>query len=258
LGGVERVELGVEINLFQLIHQDHRRIPVASDVARRDGDTQALVGSVAELLHDRAGLRTVLLDVGVIPRQRLQHVGRHPQSPLGNGCIAPPISPSPAVMMSMNDLRSRLSDIARRKSGLSKGGAPRLTSRLRPTLAENIGQTACGAWFFDVLQLRHRHAGEKIRLSRHESQQAGRDVFYDRVFDTVEMRLARFPVIWVLATRMTWLGWNSTSLNGPCRSGGCACRARDVAGIDWRPAVASNAETRLCALEVESDFEVAV
>ena len=60
--------------------------------------------------------------------------------------------------MSINDLRSRLSDIARRSSGLSKGGASRLTIRLRLTLAENIADRL-RRLVFDVLQLRHRDAG---------------------------------------------------------------------------------------------------
>src|SRR5207237_1992931 len=81
LGGVERFELGVEINLFQLIHQDHRRVPIAGDIARRHRDTQTFVGSVAELFHDRAGLRAVRLDIRVISGQRLQHVGRHSPEP---------------------------------------------------------------------------------------------------------------------------------------------------------------------------------
>jgi hypothetical protein len=38
-------------------------------------------------------------------------------------------------------------------------------------------------------------SGRLIRLSRDKGQQARRDVFDDRVFDAVEMRLARFPVI---------------------------------------------------------------
>ena len=43
-----------------------------------------------------------------------------PQTPSGGGSIAPPISPCPSVMMSMNALRSRLSAIARRKCGVEK------------------------------------------------------------------------------------------------------------------------------------------
>ena len=68
-----------------------------------------------------------------------------PQSPLGGGCMTAPTSPSPSVRISMNALRSRESDIARRRSGLSKGGASRLTIRLRATLPVNMSQIASGA-----------------------------------------------------------------------------------------------------------------
>src|SRR5712691_11299297 len=49
--------------------------------------------------------------------------------------------------MSIKALRSRLSDIALRILGLSKGGALRLTSRLRAVFDITISQIACGAWF---------------------------------------------------------------------------------------------------------------
>jgi len=147
LGGVERVELGVEINLFQLIHQDHRRIPVASDVARRDVITQALVGSVAELLHDRAGLRTVLLVSGSYPGNVFSMSAGIPQSPPRQRLHRPP----DFALACGNDVDERLAVETERhrpsQIGIVEGRRTRLTSRLRPTLAENIWQTACGAWF---------------------------------------------------------------------------------------------------------------
>jgi len=48
--------------------------------------------------------------------------------------------------MSIKALRSKLSDIARRRSGLSKGGLSRLTSTLRLTFAATVSQITCGAW----------------------------------------------------------------------------------------------------------------
>src|SRR6516164_3694877 len=51
----------------------------------------------------------------------------------------------------MNALRSRVSDIARLISGLSKGGLSRLTRRFRGVLDVTISQIACGAWFFTSL-----------------------------------------------------------------------------------------------------------
>jgi hypothetical protein len=51
----------------------------------------------------------------------------------------------------MNAWRSKLSAIACRRSGLSKGGLSRLTirPRLRPT--GPISHSACGIWFFMTL-----------------------------------------------------------------------------------------------------------
>jgi hypothetical protein len=49
-------------------------------------------------------------------------------------------------MMSMNAWRSKVSASARRRSGLSKGGLSRLSSRLvLPPVVRN-SQTAFGAW----------------------------------------------------------------------------------------------------------------
>jgi hypothetical protein len=50
--------------------------------------------------------------------------------------------------MSMNALRSRLSAIARRISGLSKGGTLRLMIMFRLALRGAISQIACGAWLW--------------------------------------------------------------------------------------------------------------
>jgi hypothetical protein len=59
--------------------------------------------------------------------------------------MTPPMAPLPSVMISMNAFRSRLNAIARRRSGLSKGGVSRLISKLRLTFAETSSQIACGA-----------------------------------------------------------------------------------------------------------------
>jgi len=69
-----------------------------------------------------------------------------PQTPEGGGCMTPPMSPLPSPRMSMKTWWSMLSDIARRKSGLSKGGAFRLTSRLRGTFPVYIAHIAPGTW----------------------------------------------------------------------------------------------------------------
>ena len=76
-----------------------------------------------------------------------------PQTPSGGGCIAAPISPRPRVIISINALRSKLSDIARRRSGLSKGGLSRLTIRLRALAALTSSQITCDAWLLLSLRM---------------------------------------------------------------------------------------------------------
>jgi hypothetical protein len=51
----------------------------------------------------------------------------------------------------MKPLRSKLKAIARRRSGLSNGGALRLMSRLLLTLLGLSSQTASGTWVFTSL-----------------------------------------------------------------------------------------------------------
>ena len=70
------------------------------------------------------------------------------QTPSGPGSMVPPISPCPSVIMSIKALRSRVSDIARRSSALSKGGLSRLMIRVRLTFVGATSQIACGTWLF--------------------------------------------------------------------------------------------------------------
>src|SRR5271165_5009715 len=60
VGSVDRFELAVDVNLLQLVDQDHRRITVEGGVPRRHLDLEPVVRSVAELLHDVASFGSVL------------------------------------------------------------------------------------------------------------------------------------------------------------------------------------------------------
>jgi len=73
----------VDVDLLQLIDEDHRRVAVLRDVARGDLDRETVVRAVAVLFHQRAGLGAVLCDIGAIARQLGQTVGR--QAPLPGG-----------------------------------------------------------------------------------------------------------------------------------------------------------------------------
>src|SRR5882672_1331469 len=73
--------LAIDVDLLQLVDQDHRRVAQIWEVARRYLDLEAVISAVAELLHEPAGVRAVFLHIGVIARQGLQEIRRHaPQS----------------------------------------------------------------------------------------------------------------------------------------------------------------------------------
>ena len=59
--------------------------------------------------------------------------------------MVPPVSAWPWLMMSMKALRSIDSAMARRMSGLLKGGASRLRIRLVLLFIDAVSQIACGA-----------------------------------------------------------------------------------------------------------------
>ena len=67
-----------------------------------------------------------------------------PQIPSGGGIITAPIVNWPSPRMSIKPLRSRLNAIARRRSGLSNGGALRLITIVLLTLFGRSSQIACG------------------------------------------------------------------------------------------------------------------
>src|SRR5215469_6118058 len=77
VGGVNRFELAVDVDLLQLVDQDHCRVPQIWQVAHRYRNLEPVIGSITELLHDLAGFCAVFLDVGTVARQRVQDVSRH-------------------------------------------------------------------------------------------------------------------------------------------------------------------------------------
>ena len=94
----------------------------------------------------------------------------------------------------MNAWRSRLSAIACRRSGLSKGGTSRLTIRLRlmprrRQLADRLRHLA-----LDVLEQRDREAVREghVELAGDKRQDRRRQVVDDRILDAVEIRPALF------------------------------------------------------------------
>ena len=76
-GGLDRLELAVDINLLQLVDQDDAGIAIDRQVARRHLDLEPLAWPVAQLLHQRAALLAVLLHVAAIARELPQELVWH-------------------------------------------------------------------------------------------------------------------------------------------------------------------------------------
>src|SRR6516165_5651416 len=68
---VDSLQLAIDIDLFQLVDQDQRRVAPGRNIARCDGDGEPLVGARAELLHDLPRFGAPLRDIGTVARQSL-------------------------------------------------------------------------------------------------------------------------------------------------------------------------------------------
>src|SRR3954471_5051723 len=66
VGSLDRLEIAIDIYLFQLVDQDDGSVAVLRDVPRRLLGFNAIIGTVAELFHDRAGFAAVLLHIRVV------------------------------------------------------------------------------------------------------------------------------------------------------------------------------------------------
>src|SRR5271169_2481425 len=183
-----------------------------------------------------------------------------PHNPSGGGSIGPPIAPFPWPMMSMNAWRSNVNDIARLRSGLSKGGAPRLTMRLRLPFTRKLSQIASGTLSLDVLKLRKGDAEIDVGLAGDETQEARRYIPDDRPFNAVDIGSARFPVIGAAGERdrLVWLKLDEFERAGADRMLPHVAR-RHMTGVDRRPSRCQQGQKRgLRPLEVKGDLEIAV
>src|SRR6267142_48343 len=141
-----------------------------------------------------------------------------PHTPSGGGSIVPLTSPCPSPRMSIKDLRSRASATARRKSALSKGGAMAVEEQLGADISRSQLAARLRRLTFDVLQEWHRHlVGEgHVELAGDEREDRRRPVRDDSIFDTVEIRSPRFPVVGISRQpdRLVWLEFNK--FERPC------------------------------------------
>ena len=112
----------------------------------------------------------------------------------------------------------------------------------------------------DVLQLRHRDAEINLLVAGHERQQPGRDILDDPVFDAVEIRPARLPVIRIADHRDRLVRLELDELERPGADRMLPhLRRRDVTRIDRRPSGRQHRqERRLRPLQVKGDLVVAL
>ena len=225
-------------------------IAIGRDVAGRHLDREPLVRPVAELLHDARGLCAVLLHVGVVARQSPSaSPGGMPQSPPGGGCMMPPISPCPSARMSMNAWRSRRQRHRPPHSGLSNGGIVAVDHQVAIDVARRHLADRRGACRFDVLQQRDREPYGKImsNLPATNARIPRRDALDDGVFDAVEIRPARLPVIRVAGHLDVFVRLELDELERARADRLLAhLRGRHMAGIDRRTSRASSIRKAGC------------
>jgi hypothetical protein len=77
IGGLDRIEFAVDINLLQLVDQDNRGIAINREVPRRNFYGEAVVRPITQVRQYFAGLGPALLKIGAIAWDRVQNVGRH-------------------------------------------------------------------------------------------------------------------------------------------------------------------------------------
>src|SRR5712671_6766701 len=160
----------------------------------------------------------------------------------------------------MKDLRSKLSCIARRNAGLSKGGAG-LTRRLARPFIGFTSQIACGAWLFTCFTSGITpRTGCHVELAGDKGEDRGRAAGDDRIFDAVEIRTPRLPVIRVAfhLDRLAGLVFDEFEGTRPYRVG-AHIPCRDMARINRRISGGEQGdESRLRPLQVKSHLALAV
>src|ERR1051325_10810003 len=196
---VDRLQFAVDIDLLQLVDQEHRRVAVGRDIARRDLRLQPVVRAVAELFHQLARLSPVCRYVRTVTRQGPHQIRGHAPDAEGRR--------QQGAADDAFALRQRIDE------GLPVAGERDRTAHIRIAergffavdydAAEHIGRSHVTDFLSDLLVdvVQHRHLQEIPRgyvdLARHKSERAGRYVFYDLVLDAIEIRPVLLPVIGV-------------------------------------------------------------
>src|SRR5713101_2655082 len=218
-------------------------------------------GPVTELAHELAGFRAVILDIGVIAGQRLQHLRRHTPQAFWRGLHGPadvalPFGDDVDERRTVQTERHRLPQIRFVEGRHIPVDDQAAADAERHQLADRLRHLA-----LQVPEQRHLEAIEEghIKLPGNKCQRRGRLVAYDRIFDAIEIRPARFPVIRVSRHPYPFvrLEFDEFEWAGADRSLAHVARL-DVAGIDRRiPTGESRKKARLWPLQMEGNFVIA-
>src|SRR5215469_9814129 len=194
---VDGFKLTVDIDLLQLVNQDHRRIAVARDVACRHRDREPFVRAVAKLLQDLTGLGAVLGDIGIITWQCLEQLWRHAPDPFGtrqHGAADVPLALGNDVDkgFAIQNERHRASQVGIIEWRLIAVDDQGAVDVCRCHLADRLWHLALDILYdwdrYVVRRVKIDLAGDKCEVSR-------RYVFYDCPLNTVEIRPILLPVI---------------------------------------------------------------
>ena len=259
---VDGIELAVDPDRLQLVDQYDRRVAEDRDVARRYLDREVLVGAVAEALHDLARLVAVLLDIGTVSRQSLQHVSR--KAPLARrqglhraADIALPLGQNVDEGFAVERVGQGLAQIR-----VVEGRVVAVHDQIGAGVARCQLADRLRRLVLHILQHRDRHLERKghVELTADEGQHSRRAVRNDRVLDPVKIGPPRLPVIRVLRDpdRLVGLELDEFERAGADRIEAHVLRC-DVARIDRRVARGDQGQQRrLRPLQHEGGFEIAV
>src|SRR5436190_6317762 len=235
--GVHHVKFGIDIDLLELVDKDHRGIAIDRDVAGRDLELEGLLRAVSQLVHDRARLGDVLLDICAIAWQRPQHVRGHAPGALRRRLHGA----ADAELALAEDVIEALAIDRERQS------APqlRVIERRRLPVHEEIDVDASRAQLtygfgrlrLHVLDQRDRHVGVvgHVELAGHESQDPRRAAWDNADLDRIEVGAPLLPVIRVARELDDLVAPELDELEraGPDRSRAHLARGH-VTGIDGR------------------------
>src|SRR6266481_2478771 len=151
VGGLDRVELAGDVDLFELVDEDDRRISEDGNVSLRNLDLEPLVGPVTELFNDRTGFGAVLLHIGIIAGQTLEHVWRQAPHPLWRRLHCPanvalPLGEDIYKGLAVQRQRQRPSHL-----GIVEGWGITVDDQIGVGIRGPSSQIACGAWLLTSL-----------------------------------------------------------------------------------------------------------